>query len=402
MRILHVISSVAPAFGGPSKAVLEMCRELARRGEDVEIYTTDVDVRGRLNVPLQTPLDFDGVRITYFPVQAISLYKISLSLARALRESIPSFDVVHIHSLYQFPASVAAFYCRRYRVPYIIRPHGTLDPFMFQHHRARKWIYETLCERRNLAAAATLHFTTEDEKLLAETTGFRFRGTVIPLGVTIDETPEPLAKLAERWPETAGKKIILFLGRINFKKGLDILCPAFAVIAHQREDVHLLLAGPDNEAYGRQVNQWLTHERIVHRVTFSGMLTGIAKKTVLAESFMFVLPSYTENFGIAVVEAMAAGLPVVISNKVNIWREVEQGRAGIVVSPEPLATAAAIRRLLEDPQTAARMGKRGMELARQRFSWNTAGAALVESYKQIVASRRGSQTVQDNHRCNIP
>jgi glycosyltransferase involved in cell wall biosynthesis len=388
MRILHVISSVAPAYGGPSKAVVEMCHELTRRGEDVEIYTTNVDGRHRLTVELERPYDVDGFRITYFPIQAVSAYKVSLPLARALRDSIPSFDVVHIHSLYQFPASAAAFYCRRYGVPYILRPHGTLDPFMYRHHRLRKWIYETVCERRNLAYAAAVQFTTEDEKLLAETVGLRFRGTVIPLGVTVERTTGPLASMAHRWPETAGKKVILFLGRINFKKGLDILCEAFAEIARQRDDVHLLLAGPDHEGFGKQVIRWLSRQRILHRVTFCGMLTGVAKETVLAEASLFVLPSYTENFGIAVVEAMAAGLPVVISNKVNIWREVEENGAGIVVAPESRATVEAMRMLLQDTQKAKRMGERGMVLAKQRFSWETAGAALVESYREIISSQR--------------
>jgi glycosyltransferase involved in cell wall biosynthesis len=397
MRILHVISSVAPRYGGPSKAVVEMCRELTRLGERAEIYTTNIDVDGCLDVPLERRIEADGVRITYFPVEALSLYKISRPLASALRSSIPDFDVVHVHSLYQFPSTVAAYYCRRYGVPYIVRPHGTLDPFLYRRHRMRKWLYETLWERRNLAGAAAVHFTAEEEMELAGSLGLRFRGVVVPLGVYLEERPSSSYRPADFWPETAGKKIILFLGRINFKKGLDILAQAFGAIARNRNDVHLLLAGPDSERYGSQVRHWLKEEGVLHKATFTGMLVGERKGVALVQSAMFVLPSYTENFGIAVVEAMAAGLPVVISNRVNIWREVSRGGAGIIVDPEAHATAGAMNMLLDDPATAARMGERGSRLAREHFTWDAAGAMLLDLYRRVVSPQACSPMAPNEH-----
>jgi glycosyltransferase involved in cell wall biosynthesis len=384
MRILHVISSVAPRYGGPSKAVFEMCRELIRRGECAEIYTTNIDVDGYLDVPIEKAVEANGVRTTYFPVEALSVYKISRPLARALRSSIPNFDVVHVHSLYQFPATVAAYYCRQYGVPYIVRPHGTLDPFLYRRHRMRKWLYEALWERRNLSRAAAVHFTSEEEMALATSLGLDFRGVVAPLGIYVEHRSSTPSPLAESWPETADKKVILFLGRINFKKGLDILVRAFGAIARDRNDVHLLLAGPDSEGYGNQVRRWLKEERVLDKVTFAGMVVGESKDAALAQSTMFVLPSYTENFGIAVVEAMAAGLPVVISNRVNIWREVSCAGAGVIVDPEVSATASAINRLLGDPAAAARMGERGASLVRDQFTWDAAGARLVDLYRQVL------------------
>jgi glycosyltransferase involved in cell wall biosynthesis len=394
MRILHVVSSVAPRFGGPSKAVLEMCRELAKRGEQPEIYTTNVDVDGRLDVPLESPVDMYGVRITYFPVEAFNLYKLSRPLARALAASIREFDIVHIHSLYQFPATIAAYYCRRYGVPYVVRPHGTLDPFLYRRHRIRKWVYETLWERRNLAAAAAVHFTAEEEMELAGSLGLEFHGVVVPLGVELEELRVPTRRLADFWPETTGKKVLLFLGRINFKKGLDVLAQAFGAIARNRPDVHLLLAGPDNEGFGSHVRRWLEVEGVLQQATFAGMVTGQRKAVALAQSAVFVLPSYTENFGIAVVEAMAATLPVVISNRVNIWREVGRSGAGLVVDPEVNPTADAINLLLNNPVTARQMGARGARLAREQFSWDTAGARLVDLYRQVVSQGSGQRLVQ--------
>jgi glycosyltransferase involved in cell wall biosynthesis len=153
-----------------------------------------------------------------------------------------------------------------------------------------------------------------------------------------------------------------------------------------------LLAGPDSEGYSSQVRDWLKQENVLEKATFAGMLVGERKSVALTESTMFVLPSYSENFGIAVVEAMASGLPVVISNRVNIWREVHRAGAGIIVDPSAHATANAIKVLLNDPVRARVMGACGRNLARERFAWDAAGAKLVELYRQIISSKAASIT----------
>src|SRR5579871_4227292 len=151
MRILHVIPSLAERHGGPPKAAQELCRELVRMGHEVTIYTTDLDLSNRLEVPVDQALrGEDGVERWYFSTQRSGLYGISMSLIAALRRNIRNFDVVHIHSLYRFTSTVAAHYCRREGVPYLVRPHGTLDPFIYHRHRMRKRVYEALFETRNL------------------------------------------------------------------------------------------------------------------------------------------------------------------------------------------------------------------------------------------------------------
>jgi len=388
MRILHVIPSLAARDGGPAKVAVEMCRELARRGAEAEIYTTNLDGHGVLDVAPGKPVTQGDVRVTYFPVDLSNYYKISLPLAAALKASIPNYDVVHIHSLYQFPSNVAAYYCRRHGVPYVVIPHGALDPFLFRRHRARKWLYEVTLERRNLREAAAVQFTSEEEKILAATHGLRFRPVVAPLGVDLDDSPQSIVrgKLAARWPETTGKRVLLYLGRINFKKGLDLLAQAFGQIARELTDVHLLIAGPDSDGYAAKVRLWLSEQGVLDRTTFTGMVEGEAKAEVLAESAMFVLPSYTENFGLAVVEAMAAGLPVVISNRVNIWREIAAARAGLVVNTDAGEVADAMRALLASPEHAAEMGRNGKDLARKQFSWESAGAGLMELYAGVIST----------------
>ncbi len=388
MRVLHIIPSLAARDGGPTKAVVEMCRELVRRGHQAAIYTTNLDGAGELDVPLEVPVNVMGAQVRYFSVGASKYYKISSRLAAALRSEIPNCSVVHIHSLYQFPSTIAAHYCRRFRVPYLIQPHGVLDPFMYRHHRLRKWLYEILIERRNLKGAAAVHFTTRDEMALARSHGLIFRSAVVPLGVGLEQDGTADGALLRRaFPETFGKRLILFFGRLNFKKGLDILAHAFGEVGRRCDDVHLVIGGPDNDGYSREVKDWLRGEGVLAKTTFAGMLLGELKAATLAAADLFVLPSYTENFGIAVVEAMAAGLPVVISNKVNIWREVEEAGAGLVVNPEAHEVAGAILKLLEEPTLGKKMGERGRRLARESFSWDAAGDQLVALYTRIISGQ---------------
>ena len=393
MRILHVTPSLAARDGGPAKAAIEMCRELLRRGEHTEIYTTNANGAGYLDVELGRPTEVRGVHVTYFPTSGSHYYKYSSTLAGALRTDISKFDVVHINSLYQFPSTAAAHYCRKQGVPYIVRPHGTLDPYLYRRHPLRKRLYEVLIERRNLATAAAVHFTTTEEMRLAKLSGLRFRGTVAPLGTEFEAGPVGADNTADRiWPQFAGKKLVLFLSRVNFKKGLDILARAFGRIHRLRQDAHLVIAGPDTDGYATRVRGWLAGEGALDAATFTGMVLGERKAALLRRADLFVLPSYTENFGIAVVEAMASGLPVVISNRVNIWREIAAARAGLVVKPEATEVAVAIRMLLDNPSLAKDWGECGRRLAQEKFSWQAAGDQLVRLYREVVAGRWSALT----------
>jgi len=396
MRVLHVIPSVAARDGGPAKAVAEMCREAIRRGAQAEICTTNADGESVHEGPTGQPIDVEGVKINYYPIIGGNYYKVSPALAEALKTKIVAAYVVHIHSLYQFPSTIAAHYCRRFKVPYLLRPHGTLDPYLFRRHRPRKWLYEVAFERRNLRNAAAVHFVTGEEMRLACSLGLQFTPVVAPLGVDVDRSiieRRPDA-FASTWPETVGKKVILFFGRLNFKKGLDILVRAFGRLARKRNDIVLVIAGPDTEGYGAKVRGWLEDEGVLDRTLFTGMLTGARKSAALSGATLFVLPSYSENFGIAVVEAMAAGQPVVISRHVNICREVADAEAGLVVNTDADEVARAMETLLDDPALAEQMGLNGKRLVRDCFTWDSAGPNLMDLYRRVASHRPvGDSTV---------
>jgi glycosyltransferase involved in cell wall biosynthesis len=388
MRILHVIANLALRYGGPSKACLEMAQAVANLGHTVSIYTTNQDGPTELNAPLTQPIFKNGVEIRFFPIQWPRFWGTSLPLARALREIIQQVDVVHLHSLYLFHSEITAHYCQLYKVPYLVRPHGTLDPFIYNRHRFRKSIMEWLFENKKLKQAAAIHFTTEEEKQLAKPYIFQTPGIVIPLGINLSEYENlpVLGTFKARYPETIGKRIILFLGRINFKKGLDILVQAFAKVVRIHKDVHLVVAGPDNDGFEAKVRGWLTTEKLLERVTFTGMLQGNDKLAVLRDAEMFVLPSYSENFGIAVIEAMACSLPVLISNKVNLWQAVEQAQAGLVASCEVEPVATKMMELLDKPDKAKQMGKNGKVLIKEKFQWHQIGLNLEKVYRKILSN----------------
>lgn len=387
MKILHVIAGLAPQGGGPHKAAPELCRALTCKGHEVTIFTTNADSKGVLNVRTDRPVLWEGVTIRYFPISWPRRWVFSFPLARALKKNVRTFDIVHIHSLYLFHTFVTARYCRQYGVPYLIRPHGTLDPFLRRKSRWKKTIYNFLIEKRSLDHAAAIHYTTQEEMNLAHyALKIRAPGVAVPLGLELKEytTLPPRGTFRSQFPEIGDKFLILFLSRINFKKGLDLLARAYGIVARQRDDVHLVLAGPDNEGYEGQVRRWLAEERVLNRVTFTGMILSEEKLAALRDADVFVLPSYTENFGIAVVEAMACGLPVVISNKVNIWREVAKAEAGIITDCDASQVAEAILGLIDDPELRIKMGEKGERLVQKNFTWSKAAEKMIKVYTKIT------------------
>lgn len=403
MRVLHVTGALAPRLGGPSKAAVEMCEALAARGADVTLFSTDLDEQGRwspfghpalLDVPTDRSVHAAGVERRHFRTRWPSRFAFSPAMARALRERAGAFDVVHVHSLYLFTTLAACHHAGRRRVPYVVRPHGTLDPYLRRRHPLRKALMDGLLQRRQLDRAAAVHYTSEDERELARPFGIRAPGVVVPLGVDPSEFADMPARgtFRARHPELRGRRLVVFLGRLTPKKGLDTLVTAFARVAAKAPDAQLVLAGPDDHGYARTVRRLIEDAGIGDRVTETGMLTGRDKLALLADTDVWVLPSYTENFGMAAVEAMAGGAPVVISDRVNIHREIAAGGAGLVVGCNAAEVAGAVTRVLRDDGLRRRLAAAGPPLVRAKFTWERAAAGLLALYADVAAasSRRPS------------
>ena len=386
IRILHVIASIAARTGGPAKAALDMARAVASLGHEVSVYTTDREMdaeeRGR---PAERRVD--GVALHVFPQHAPTVVAASIPLARALDRAVPRADVVHLHSLYLFHTWYTARLCRRHGVPYLLRPHGTLDPFLWRRHRARKAVLETLFQNRVLREASAIHYTAEEEMRLAAPYAQGAPGVVVPNGLDLAEyaTLPPAGAFRARHPEIGGRRIVLFLSRLNFKKGLDLLIPAFARAARRHDDLHLVIAGPDDGQLAA-VQGWVAEHGIGGRTTFVGMLDHAGKLACFRDAAMFALPSYSENFGIAIVEAMACGVPVAISDRVNIWREIEAAGAGLVAPPAIADVEHQIDRLAADPAAAAAMGERGRRLVAEKFAWSKIARELESVYRTLASA----------------
>jgi len=404
MRILQVISALAPRYGGPSVAGPELSRELVRLGHDVFLYTTDVDGSGHLQVPLAEPQLDQGVEISYFRGwTATGKYMFSPALWHALRDNVANFDIVHVWSVYSFSTTAAAYWCRQRAVPYLVFPHGSLDPFLRRRNRPRKWLYTKLFAERDYQAAAAVMFNCSEEmRLASDWSGFADgkgpKRVIVPIGIAPEwfEEADPLAgkRLRAKFPSLARRRLIVYFGRINFKKGLDILAQAFAELACDRDDLHLVLAGPDNEGYGQTVRDYLARGRVLHKATFTGLLSGEDRYSILREAEVFALSSYTENFGQSAAEAMASGVPIVISDRVNIWPDVAEAKAGLVVPCDPKATAQALRALVDDPQGAREMGARGKRWAAEHLTWDAVGRQMIAAYQEAIGRGHGARSVQ--------
>jgi glycosyltransferase involved in cell wall biosynthesis len=375
-----VIPGVAARYGGPSVAVHAMARGVRELGAHVTVATTDADGRGRLPVPLDRAVDVDGVEYRYFARTLPGEWKLSLPLARWLHAHVAGFDVVHVHALFSYATIPGCRAPLRRGVPYILRPLGTLDPWSLAQGAARKRPYLALVEGKHLRHAAAIHATSRAEADGVAALGHGARVRVVPLGV----------ELPERVPErrAGGRLRLLFLSRLHPKKGLPLLLDAVAELTRTgRADVELAVAGTGDPAYLRELEARTRALGIASRVRFLGHLAGADKARALAEAELFVLPSYQENFGIAVAEAMAAGLPVVISDAVAIAPHV--AGAGLVAGRDAPSIAAALARLAADPAERARMGARAAQVARTHFSWERTARELWALYGEVAGAGGG-------------
>ena len=353
-------------------------------GVSVDIATTDDNGAGHLAVPLGWPVVEDGVTYWYFRRQ-ISFYTVSWSLDQWLAAHVGDYDLVHIHALFSFAATAGAFWAARRGVPYLVRPLGVLNSWGIRNRRPfLKRLSLRLIERRILANAAAVHFTSEQERCEAELVARGTRSVVIPNPVAtlgVDQKPRTEALLT-KYPELVGKRVVLFLSRVDPKKGLDLLLDGFAKIRAARPDAVLVVAGNGDEGFVAQLRGQAQRLGVQRDVIWTGFLEGDEKRAMFATADVFVLPSYSENFGIAVVEAMASGLPVIVSDQVGIHHEVAQAKAGLVVRCDAKEVSGAVVQLLSDCEARSQIARNAVLLAK-KFSPEVVSEMLIEVYRSL-------------------
>lgn len=381
MRVLHVIPSIAPRYGGPSRAVVEMCRASRAYGVDTLIATTDADGEARLAVPHGQQISYETVPAIFFPRQWSEAYKYSHPLAHWLGERTRDFDVVHIHAVFSHACLAAAQTCRKQGVPYVVRPLGTLDPWSLKQKRFRKELFWHLGVRQMLRGAAAMHYTTVAERRLAEESLGLTRGAVIPLGIEADLFEQTKSSL----PPLVTAPYVLVLSRLHHKKGLDILLPAFLSLAKRSEFVEwkLVLAGEGEAHYVDALKSLAKSCGANGNVVFTGWLDGEQRKAILRAASLLALTSYQENFGLCVVEALACGVPVLLSPHVNLAKEIERSGAGWIAPLDIAALEQTLADTLRDEEGRAQRGTIGREFVRRRFTWGAVAEALVTLYETV-------------------
>jgi glycosyltransferase involved in cell wall biosynthesis len=382
MRILHVVPSYLPAvrYGGPIFAVHGLCRALAARGHEVQVFTTNIDGSGTSSTPIGTPVDLDGIQIRYFSCPLVRRLYWAPALGRALHHSIGELDVVHLHSVFLWPTWAAARAARDAGVPYVLSPRGMLvkDLIARRSQLAKSaWIH--LIERSNVEKAAALHLTSQLEGREIERFGWRLpRLAVIPNA--IDEPLFQNGKIASDVEAiTSQQPLVLFLGRLSWKKGLDRLLRAFA-----RTPGMLAVVGTDDENFAPQLVKLAADLQIADRVRIlPRTVIGSEKERLFAAAGLFVLPSYSENFGNTVLEAMRRGVPVVVTPEVGAAEIVRTSGAGLVVAGDLEPLSSAIRLLTTDPVLARSMGEAGQRHAAAHFTWGNVAAQMEDLYNSI-------------------
>jgi glycosyltransferase involved in cell wall biosynthesis len=384
MRVLHVIPSVSAIRGGPSAVLRTITKALAANGVIVDVVTTNDDGRGLLpEATSNSPISIDGVTYRFFP-RDIRFYTVSWALTRWLRDHCSEYDLVHIHALFSYPSIAAAFCARRAGVPYVVRPLGVLNRWGMT--RRRPWLKKLsfrFLESRVIRDAAGIHYTSEQESAEAAELGVKHISLIVPNPVDIsDETPIR-GQFRAAHPALQGKTIVLFLSRIDAKKGIDLLLPAFARAQVSHPSAVLVVAGDGDLALVEKLKAQARGLGLGENVLWAGFLQGANKRGVLADADVFVLPSYSENFGVAVVEALGTGLPVIVSDQVGIHADIERAEAGLIVecSEEPLALA--LSRLIEDMPLRNRLAANARKLA-QRYSPTVVATELERVYKTIL------------------
>lgn len=329
-------------------------------------------------------------------------YGYSRRLVPWLKQNRRRYDVVVVDGIWSYNAFGSWRALHGTDTPYLVYTHGMLDPWFKRTYplkHLKKWLYWPWADYWVLRDAAAVLFTCAEERRLAKESFWLYRcqefvanyGTAGPVG----DAPEQKRSFLEKFPQLRGQRCLLFLGRVHEKKGPDLLFDAFAQslkrLPHElTRDVHLVMAGPNEHAYGREMFNLASNLGIKDRVTWTGMVTGNLKWGAFYAADAFILPSHQENFGISVAEAMACGVPVLISDQVNIWREICHDGAGFVDADTPHGTLNLLERWLQTPRVEwERMRIRARESYRARFNIEQAATSLVRAMESFGVQERG-------------
>ena len=373
MRVLHVIPSVSERSGGPATAIVPMCRALMQQGIDVQLLSTTDGLS-----ETHDGVEYKGVPAIFFQPQFGASFKYSRQLASWLSSNIRNFDLAHTHAVFNHSSVAASQACRKAGVPYIIRPLGTLDPWSMAQKSLRKRLFWQLSGKAMLHDAAAVHYTSEVEKLSTEGLLGLNHGRVIALGIN--------ANSSHSNGQVRGEPYVLVLSRLHPKKGLDVFIDAFLSFIEKQEAANwrLVIAGDGPPDYVSKLKAKVAASSHSDRIEFTGWLDEDKKQAALAGASLLALPSYQENFGLCVMEALSHSVPVLVSPNVNLAAEIVSANAGWIAAVDKDALTAKLTEALTDPQELAKRGRAGKQLS-QRYTWENVATGLVDLYTEVLA-----------------
>lgn len=383
-------------MGGPSQVAMNLVWALQQLGVEAEIMTTNHDGATELDVPVNQRVNYpfreDGatVPVWFMPFKrpALKEFLFSPAATRWLWQHVPNYHVLDNHYLFCYAPTCAAAIARWYGVPYTIRTMGQLTPWALTQRRLKKQVYARLIERSNLDRAAAIHCTAPSEVEDVRNFGIKAPTLTLPLGVNaMQEVKDARSKLQQKYRIADHTPIILFLSRLHEKKRPELLLRSLAQLANRGAPFHLILAGDGDTAYVKKLRELVESLELSDRITFAGLALGEEKHCLLQGADLFVLPSFSENFGIAVAEAMSARLPIVITPGIQIAPEIKAANAGLIVEGEVEPLASAIEQLLIQPELRQKLGNNGHQLAQERYSWLTIAQQLIPAYRAIAAKQ---------------
>lgn len=388
LKLLHIIPSYYPAlkYGGPLESVRALNIALAGKGVHIDVITTSVGINIDLKLEIGSWKDDSGVRVKYFPSYFYEHFTFSPGLFFSVLNEVKKYDLVHITAFWNFPVFAGSFACLLKKKPYIISPRGVLyeDAINIKSKYIKKTYYE-LIAKHYLNSASAVHFTTEHEREgLAKFIKLMNDSFVVPNGIDLAKYKNLPNKgsFRKKFSISNDKKIILFLGRIHKQKGIDLLINSFEECVKNCSDLLLVVVGSGDENYVNSIKRTLNEKGIIQNTLFTGFLKSNEKLAAYIDSDIFILPSYFENFGMSVIEAMACGVPVVVSNQVGISKDIEIYNAGTVVGTNVQSICKGVKQILENPSLSKELTNNAKELLLRNYEISNVADKMISAYEK--------------------
>ncbi len=382
MHIFHVVYTLDPNGGGPPTYVPRLATAEARLGHDVEVFAEEHATRVSAIDDFLSHVDgYDAVKTHRFTFESAMQRNRATEMVNAIVSALPRADIVHLHGVWQPLLGKVAAACRKSGTPYVLSPHGMLDPYSLNQKALKKKIAMMLVTRKLLNGAAGLHALNIDEARLIEPLGLTTKAFIVALGLDINEIlplPEP-GQFRAAHPRIGDKPFFLFLSRLHYKKGLDILADAAAKYIADGGDWNFVIVGPDGGAQ-EDLEARIAQHKLADRMFIVGPAYGDAKRHALVDADAFVLPSRQEGFSQAITEAMLCGLPIVCTRACHFPEVTDEG-CGIETDLDAGDIASALSRVAGDPDARRTMGESGARLVQERYPWPQVAQDMIDAYQ---------------------